>query len=285
METAPNNVAHSGPDFLCVGAQKAGTSWLYDQLRAHPDFWMPPVKGLHYFSSRRGLSLARNRRRKLQKNARDDRDVRFLDAMEALSERPEIDFEGYATLFEPKGALISGDITPAYSTLHDEVVECIATRFPRLHVIFLARDPVERVWSQLCMLVRHQTVSPFNPDDVDAVMRNILRPEVLLRSYLSQIVARWRRHIHPTRLHVYFFDDLKREPVKLRQSVMEFLGADSQKLSGDLPADHNQKAQLKKLPLPDEVRSQIVRFFTSELKACAAELGGAAREWLARYEF
>jgi hypothetical protein len=36
------------PDFLCVGAQKAGTSWLYRELEPHPDFWMPPVKELHY---------------------------------------------------------------------------------------------------------------------------------------------------------------------------------------------------------------------------------------------
>ena len=37
------------PDFLCVGAQKGGTTWLYQQLDSHPDFWMPPVKELHYF--------------------------------------------------------------------------------------------------------------------------------------------------------------------------------------------------------------------------------------------
>jgi hypothetical protein len=39
------------PDFLCVGAQKAGTSWLYHQLTLHPDFWMPPIKELHYFDT------------------------------------------------------------------------------------------------------------------------------------------------------------------------------------------------------------------------------------------
>ena len=39
------------PDFLCVGAQKAGTSWLYRQLEPHPDFWMPPVKELHYLDN------------------------------------------------------------------------------------------------------------------------------------------------------------------------------------------------------------------------------------------
>jgi len=36
------------PDFLCVGAHKAGSTWLYQQLDSHPDFWMPPVKELHY---------------------------------------------------------------------------------------------------------------------------------------------------------------------------------------------------------------------------------------------
>ena len=39
----------AGPDFFCIGAQKGGTRWLYDQLQLHPDFWMPPVKELHYF--------------------------------------------------------------------------------------------------------------------------------------------------------------------------------------------------------------------------------------------
>jgi hypothetical protein len=42
-------IGNACPDFLCVGAQKAGTSWLYRQLEPHPDFWMPPVKELHYF--------------------------------------------------------------------------------------------------------------------------------------------------------------------------------------------------------------------------------------------
>ena len=31
----------SGPDFICIGMQKAGTRWLYQQLRGHPEFWMP----------------------------------------------------------------------------------------------------------------------------------------------------------------------------------------------------------------------------------------------------
>ncbi|MGD1948605.1 MAG: hypothetical protein ACFB14_03045 [Leptolyngbyaceae cyanobacterium] len=36
-------------DFLGIGAQKAGTTWLWSILKTHPDVWIPPKKELHYF--------------------------------------------------------------------------------------------------------------------------------------------------------------------------------------------------------------------------------------------
>ncbi len=40
-----------GPDFLVIGAQRAGTTWLHRVLRQHPALWLPPLKELHYFDS------------------------------------------------------------------------------------------------------------------------------------------------------------------------------------------------------------------------------------------
>ena len=38
------------PDFLCIGAQKSGTTWLDQMLRSHPDIRMPATdKELHFF--------------------------------------------------------------------------------------------------------------------------------------------------------------------------------------------------------------------------------------------
>src|SRR5436309_3929499 len=173
------------PEFLCVGAQKAGTSWLYRQLAEHPDFWMPPVKELHYFDELSRIPGAASAR------PRDERDRRFLESIKRLSERSHIDLEGYARLFEAKGLLLSGDITPAYSMLHDEVIERIGSHFQKLKVIFLARDPVERAWSQLSMGVRLRNIMPFNATDAQDVMYNVLVPGVLLRSHASKVVARW----------------------------------------------------------------------------------------------
>jgi hypothetical protein len=267
------------PDFLCVGAQKGGTSWLYRQLERHPDFWMPPVKELHYFDELSRVPAVACAR------PRGDRDRRFLENIKNLSARSHLDLEDYARLFEPKGSLLSGDITPAYSMLSDEVIERIVDRFPNLKVIFLARDPVERAWSQLSMGVHLRNISPFDVTDVDDVIRNLLNPGVLLRSHPSKIVARWKRYVHPELFRVYFFDDLAKNPAEMRRSILLFLGADPGKPSGRLKANHNADLGRGKLRFTDKVRSRVAEFFEQELKACATELGGPAKQWPARYGF
>jgi hypothetical protein len=269
----------AAPDFLCVGAQKGGTTWLFHQLDSHPDFWMPPRKELHYFDE-----LSRTKRA-FPPRRRDERDLWFLEKITSLSAQSYIDLDNYARLFEAKASLLSGDITPAYSMLNDEVIQRIADHFPRLKVIFLARDPVERAWSQLSMAVSVQMIKPFDVNDIDEVTRNLLHPGVLLRSYPSAIVARWQRHVPLGQFRTYFFDDLEKNPIELRRSILHFLGADPGKQSGGLRVDYNSQAGRKKLRLGEKMRSHLAQFFKKELEACAVELGGPAREWPARYGF
>src|SRR5438034_1117122 len=267
------------PDFLCIGAHKGGTTWLYQQLDSHPAFWMPPFKELHYFDQLSNVERASSPR------CRDERDLRFLESIKNLSAKPYIDLENYARLFEPKGSLLSGDISPNYSTLSNGVIRRVVGYFPSLKVIFLARDPVERVWSHLSMEVRYRQIEPFDVTNIDEVNRNLLRRGMLVRSYPSAVVARWKRYVRPDLFRTYFFDDLERKPTELRRSILHFLGADPDKPSGRLTADYNSWAGMEKLVFTDSVRSHLAQFFKKELKTCAARLGGPARDWPARYGF
>jgi hypothetical protein len=216
---------------------------------------------------------------------RDERDLRFLESINSLSAKPYIDFEHYARLFDPKGPLLSGDISPNYSTLSNKVIRRIVGYFPKLKVIFLARDPVERVWSHLSMEVRYHQIEPFDVTNIDEVNRNLLRRGMLLRSYPSVVVARWKRYVHPDRFRIYFFDDLQKNPTELRRSILDFLGADPDKPTSRVAADYNSWARMEKLLLTDKVRSHLAQFFKKELKTCATRLGGPARHWPARYGF
>ena len=269
----------AGPDFLCIGAHKAGTTWLYQQLDSHPDIWMPPVKELHYFDQLSRVQRAAPPR------CRDERDLRFLESIKNLSAEPYMNLDHYARLFEPKASLLSGDISPNYSTLSDEVIRRVVGYFPNLKVIFLARDPVERVWSHLSMEVYYRQIEPFDATNIDEVNRNLSRRGMLLRSYPSAVVAQWKRYVELEQFRVYFFDDLQRNPAELRRSILRFLGADPDKPGSRLTADYNSWTRMEKLPLTNKVRSHLARFFKKELKTCAARLGGPARDWPARYGF
>lgn len=267
------------PDFLCVGAQKAGTSWLYRQLERHPDFWMPPLKELHYLDQLSKTKWLHGPR------CGDKRDASFIDSMQNLRGRFYLDLDTYGRLFQHKGERLSGDISPAYSTLNDEIIERVVDHFTNLKVVFLARDPVDRAWSQLSMGLRLGMINKFDATDPEQVVCNLLNPGVLVRSYPSKIVARWKRYVPPENFRLYFFDDLKENPAELRQSILRFLGGDPDKPSGGLKPHDNNDAGHAKLPMTARVRDRVAQFFEHELKACALELGGRAKSWPARYGF
>ena len=240
---------------------------------------MPPVKELHYFDQLSRIQRAAHPR------CRDERDRRFLERLKSLSAEPGIDLENYGRLFEPKALLISGDISPNYSTLSDEVIRQVVRYFSNLKVIFLARDPVQRFWSHLSMEVQYHQIEPFDATDINEVNRNLSRRGMLLRSYPSAVVARWKRYVDSEHFRVYFFDDLQNNPAELRRTILRFLGADPYKLGTGLTADYNSWTRMEKLRLTDGVRSHLAKVFKKELKTCAARLGGPARDWPARYGF
>jgi hypothetical protein len=60
--------------FLSVGAMKAGTTWLYDKLKQHPDIHFSPQKEVHFLSHYYGhtnslLPVKRQRRARIAMQA------------------------------------------------------------------------------------------------------------------------------------------------------------------------------------------------------------------------
>jgi hypothetical protein len=275
-----------GPDFLCIGMQKGGTQWLYDQLRPHPDFWMPPVKELHYFDHAAGNRDVLDRPRPLLQRWRirypDRRDREFLRAAKWIAPR-ELDVQEYARLFTPKAALLSGDVTPAYSALDEQTIKRIADALPAVKVVLIVRDPVERFWSALFMRVRRGYAASTDAADWEQLSGLLRRPGVRGRSFPSQIAQRWQAFVPQEQFGLFFFDDLVREPAELRARILRFLGADPDKPSGSYEPGFNRKARAARLPMSAEIRARLAEYFAEELHACAKAFGGPAAAWPAKY--
>ena len=129
-----------GPDFLVIGAQRAGTTWLHRVLSQHPGLWLPPVKELHYFDKldieRTILNPKERRRVGLKRLASlDPWLIRFW--FRARSD------DWYASLFNGAKAkgLIAGEITPAYATLDETILWRIKRMNDGIKLIFVMRIP------------------------------------------------------------------------------------------------------------------------------------------------
>ena len=284
-----------GPDFFCIGAQKAGTQWLYDQLSLHPDFWMPPMKELKYFN------LSRPRRRIAEKmlgdatddldrlNKRRHRDYRrpivaedltFLSDFAALP-MDSIDMDGYTALFDRKGGRLTGDVTPAYSALRPAMVDRIVGQFGEAKYVFIARDPVKRFWSQVRMHVYKRRLS--EGLDEKAVVKLLSQRRYDARSFSSQIVETWKSRVRPGHFGLFFFDDLVSDAARFRHDIITFLGGDPDKPTERIAPDFNRKNGKSSAPMPDLVRDLVAAKFAGELRACAEKLGGPAKEWRKLY--
>ena len=290
VEAESRSSGRDGPDFICFGAQKGGTRWLFDQLDAHPGFWMPPIKELHYFNSpasRRHIAekLARKsedledfnrKRRHRQLRPLTKRDLRFVNLFLKLAEQP-MNANKYARLFRGKGDLLSGDITPGYSALDEKRIGMMVDRFPDARYLFIARDPVRRFWSQIGMHIHKKRLTgKLTARQVKALLG---RKNYRTRSYQAGTVELWRRMVPADRFRLYFFDDLVADPTDLRRRMLTFIGADPDAESQGLSADFNRKKGKSSLPMPDNVRAVLAECLADELRACARTLGGPAERW------
>lgn len=108
------------PHFLVLGTQKGGTTSLQKLLERHPGVFLPPCKEVHYFS---------------------------LHADQPAS--------WYAAHYaDARLGQRRGDITPFY-LFHPQAPERIHRLIPRVRLIALLRDPVERALSQVFHAQRH----------------------------------------------------------------------------------------------------------------------------------
>ena len=127
MSAAP---AGKRVDFLIVGAQKAGTTALFDHLAEIPALELPAVKEAHFFDDEERVDWAAP------------------------------DYAPYHALFADRKRLW-GEATPIY-VYWPNALGRIRAYNPAIRLIFLVRDPVERAWSHWKMeYARGKETEPF----------------------------------------------------------------------------------------------------------------------------
>jgi len=199
-------------DFIVIGAQKAGTTSLWQYLRSHPRICMPAAKEVPFFTEKEPDPLLFSR------------GVRHLLAD------------------APRDAL-GGKVTPDYmigntSSKHGIDVEVVAKRIasalPNVKLIALLRDPIARAASSYRMAVRRGQDSR----SLDQALSELLDEGQLVGARLSatptnsyvvageygRILEAYRRTFPAEQLLVIYTRELAQDPAALLDRVLLFLG-------------------------------------------------------------
>lgn len=227
----------SNPDFLCIGTQKAGTSWLHHMLRGHSSFWVPPVKELQFFNNYfapNSLPWAGRSRLDRAKGlisyhiACEVVDWEVIRAA-ALIAQEDVNLNWYHSIFDfAPSDRIKGEITPEYTLLKQEEIRVLAGLYPNLRIVFGMREPVSRAVSAIRMFLSHEGFNEtHSPRDYEERAIGMARySDNIIRSAYRTVLERWASAFSADRIFCYDYDYISSEPMTVLSGLCRFFGVD-----------------------------------------------------------
>lgn len=161
---------------FCAGAVKAGTSWLFEYLRGHPETYLRSIKEMQFFNKLDEGALGGRVRRMEKEIAGMEQELDAGPAryparvLQQIADRVE-----YCKVLEAKDPVpaylqyltagaedkrLVGEMTPEYGLLSVERMRDLQGLSGDVRWVFLMRDPVERLWSHVRMLVKRAMAEP-----------------------------------------------------------------------------------------------------------------------------
>jgi hypothetical protein len=277
------------PDFIGIGAQKAGTTWLYRNLQAHPQIHMPR-KEVHYFDRRiydRSNALTRLfggrdadvqwrrqvrrvARQMVSKPSRRDLIFNYRYYMKPYDDR------WYASVFRPEKGEVAGEITPAYSALDRERIAHVFELVPGARIIFFVRNPIERVWSHAVMSFDKAQKDSVGSVSGEELFRKVGRKSTRkLTNYLGTL-ENWGAFYPEDRIFVGFLEDVRFRPGELLGALYAFLGVDP---SFEPPRPSKKVHTRAADGMPTEVAVHLARVYREEIERLRERFGGYASFW------
>lgn len=245
------------PNFLVIGAAKAGTTALYNHLRRHPDIYMSPVKEPAFFA-----------------HEGDPMDYRGPGDETLKSGRVATTVEEYRKHFEEVGdetAIGEASVVYLYSA---DAPPRIHHYIPDAKLVAILRDPVERAYSNYLDNRRHglEPITNFK----EAIEKEKARAEAGWGWYWRYVdigfygrqLERYLEWFDRDQIRMYLYEDYISDPRSLLSDLFDFLGVDD-----SLVPDLGRRYNVSRFPRSQLFESLLTRpsSLKSAVKLLASE--------------
>lgn len=231
--------------FLIIGAQKAGTTSLFEYLRRHPQVHMAPQKEIGFFSS----------------EVNYQRGWDWYESM-ATSSAPDDVVCGEASVGYMSGTVDTRGMNGAPQAISDvpreEIIpRRISTHLPDAKLIAVLRDPVERCYSHYRMAVlgglerrsfEEAIGAMLAPDQLERDRATVTGSNgYVARGEYFRILSGYWRTFPAEQVMVVFSRDLKTRTPEVLARTFAFVGVDDSYLPPNLDVRYREAAVARRI--------------------------------------
>ena len=266
---------------LGAGAQKAGTTWLYRHLKRSAGFVPGFRKEYHVldvaevpeqtYMRARVLDLAGSSLARLRSGEQATPDDAHALHRLAMIADPDVYLDYFTALLARPGALLTADMTPENALVPAERLRALRLGFADRDVgtaaLFLMRDPVERIWSQVRMQ-HHRTPGRFDESPAATLQRVHAEHQYEVRTRYDHILTRLEQAFPADELTVGFYEELF-DPAEVAR-ICGRLGVESATPRLDQRANASPGRDDE---LPLEIRTAVARHYREVYEFVSSHLG------------
>lgn len=202
---------------LCIGTQKAGTTWLSDYMRARGDVHAPPVKEVHYFDARFVPNWCAKYEEEMLSNFKEEvQGLTLLSSADpAMQQKLAAMLLRFRMVANPQDYMrfmqwgagqkrTLFEATPDYMMMGAEGFAAMRALHPDVRLILLMRNPADRFWSSLRFNKTH------TPNfDIDMMFDRLIgREDFRLLADYERTIRSVETALGPERLHIEFYERL-----------------------------------------------------------------------------
>ena len=239
-----------GPDFICLGAQKAGTGWLSQCLQRHPGLWNPGHKEFHFFdraemSSELNQLTATPRKVVLTKLKKGSLDIN-PSLQESILKSKIITFEQYIDFYgNAPSSKKTWEITPRYGAMKAEMIAQMNQLLPNTKYLYIVREPVSRALSSLRMWLERGLKSN---EPQEAIIARWMKNQ-LDRGRYSKNITNINQHLIKDEKIKYFpFGLIKTNPLQVLRMLEEHLDIPASDYDGIYNNAYHQTNKVVEIP-------------------------------------
>ena len=251
-----------GPDFVGIGAQKSGTTWVGDILSQHPDVYIKK-KEISFFVRyfHRGYDWYHEFFKEKNGRRAGEISVNYI-----ISPRPDSTHKEFYPKWNPRRKLTFWQKQPP---ARDE----LKVHYPGLLVFAILRNPVDRAWSHYWYWRNRK----------ERLGKRIVSFEKMfaddgrwIRTYgfYADLIAYWREAFPD--MAVYFYDDIRRDPMGLVREIFRFVGV----TDSFEPVVERQVNIGSYEPMPQNIRSKLVDVYHDQIRRLADMTNRDLSYWL-----